>query len=76
MKKVIMLACGLLALSSVAAVSPAHAEGCLKGAVVGGIAGHFAGHHALIGAGIGCAYEHHQAVQRDRERNDYRGDHY
>jgi hypothetical protein len=57
-KKVMMLAAGLLAVSAIGAARPADAAGCLKGAAVGGIAGHFAGHHGLIGAGIGCAVGH------------------
>jgi hypothetical protein len=65
-----MLLAGVLAVTSVAALSPANA-GCLSGAAVGGIAGHFAGHHGLIGAGIGCAVGHHHAVVRDREMRYY-----
>jgi len=68
MKKVMVLAAGLVALGSVAALQPAQAAGCLSGAAVGGVAGHFAGHHGLIGAGIGCAVGHHHAAVRERER--------
>ena len=70
MKKVMVLAAGLVALESVAALQPAQAVGCLSGAAVGGVAGHFAGHHGLIGAGIGCAVGHHHAAVRERA-SDY-----
>ena len=58
----------LSALTLLAAVSTAHAEGCLKGAVVGGVAGHVAGHHAVIGAVGGCIVGHHYAKEKDREQ--------
>jgi Spy/CpxP family protein refolding chaperone len=61
-------AAGLLALSSVAMSPSANAAGCLRGAVAGGAIGHYAGHHGLVGAGIGCAYEHHEATKRGREQ--------
>jgi hypothetical protein len=73
-KKIMMAVAGLLAVSSVAAISqPANASGCLRGAVVGGVAGHFAG-HGLLGAGIGCAWGHHQDVKRERYGDRYYGD--
>ena len=66
-----MLVAVSLALSGFA-VPHANAADCLRGAVAGGIVGHYAGHHGLLGAGVGCAYEHHEAAKRARE--DYRGD--
>ena len=39
---------------ALAAVTPANAKGCLKGAVVGGVAGHYTVHHGLLGAAAGC----------------------
>jgi hypothetical protein len=56
------------ALTLLAAVSSAHAAGCLKGAVVGGVAGHVAGHHAVIGAVGGCIVGHHYAKEKEKER--------
>jgi hypothetical protein len=72
-QKIVMLAAGVLALSSVAAVPQANAAGCLRGAVVGGAVGHYAGHHGLLGAGIGCLWEHHREAKRERmmERERY-----
>jgi hypothetical protein len=56
------------ALTLLAAVGTAHAEGCLKGAVVGGVAGHVAGHHAVIGAMGGCIVGHHYAKEKEKEQ--------
>lgn len=67
MQKIVMAVAGIIALSGVAVSHAAHAAGCLRGAVAGGVVGHYAGHHALLGAGIGCAYEHHEATKRARE---------
>ena len=64
-----LLAAALLALPVFAMSQPANAAGCLRGAVVGGAIGHFAGHHGLVGAAVGCAYEHHRETRyyhRDR----------
>ena len=61
---------GALALSSLALVHPADAAGCLRGAVVGGVVGHYAGHHGLLGAGAGCAYEHHRMHEQMHMHND------
>lgn len=49
-----------------AAVKPADAKGCLKGAAVGGIAGHYAGHHGIVGAAAGCVIGRHEANKRAR----------
>ena len=70
MKKIVPLIFGFVALAALAV--PQANAGCLSGAAVGGVAGHFAGHHGLIGAGIGCAIGHHEAVRRDRERMEHR----
>ncbi len=68
MKKIaIMAAVAPLALLTLGAPHAAQAAGCIRGAIAGGVVGHYAGHHGLIGAGIGCAYEHHQANKRMRE---------
>ncbi|HXC29761.1 MAG TPA: hypothetical protein VNV38_17520 [Stellaceae bacterium] len=76
MKKIVIaFAVAPLALLALATSHSAQAEGCLRGAVAGGVIGHFAGHHGLIGAGVGCAYEHHEATKRMREQqydSDYR----
>jgi hypothetical protein len=69
--KAIMLVIAPLALAALAVPHSANAAGCLKGAVVGGVVGHYAGHHGLLGAGVGCAYEHHEATKRMRQRDDY-----
>ena len=75
MKRIaIMAAVAPLALLALATPHAAQAAGCIRGAIVGGAVGHFAGHHGLIGAGIGCAYEHHEATKRLRER-EYDHDH-
>ena len=58
----------LSALTLLAAVGAARAEGCLKGAVVGGVAGHVAGHHAVIGAMGGCIVGHHYAKEKEKEQ--------
>jgi hypothetical protein len=71
-KKIIMAVAGIVALSGVAVPQAANAAGCLRGAIAGGVVGHYAGHHGLLGAGVGCAYEHHQDAKRARE--DYRQD--
>jgi hypothetical protein len=69
-KKLMMLVAGLLAVSGIAVSHPANAAGCLRGAVAGGVVGHYAGHHGLLGAGVGCAYEHHEAAKRARDQNE------
>jgi hypothetical protein len=74
-KKIVILAAGALAVSSVAMMQPANA-GCMSGAVVGGVAGHLAGHHGLVGAGVGCAIGHHREVVRERERAQTPADRY
>ena len=68
MKKTMILVAGMLAVSGIAMSQPANAAGCVRGAIAGGVMGHYAGHHGLIGAGIGCAYEHHEATKRTREQ--------
>jgi hypothetical protein len=50
----------LLTLGTAAAMPPAEAAGCLKGAAVGGLAGHAVG-HGVAGAAVGCAVGHHEA---------------
>ncbi len=50
-----------------AALAPAQAAGCLKGAAVGGVGGHVLGHHALLGAAAGCAVGHHEAGKHARQ---------
>ncbi|HZK90956.1 MAG TPA: hypothetical protein VFC56_12485 [Stellaceae bacterium] len=67
MKKIIMAVAGVIALAGFAVPQAANAEGCLRGAIAGGVVGHYAGHHGLLGAGVGCAYEHHEATKRGRE---------
>ena len=42
---------------TLATVTSADAEGCIKGALVGGIAGHFAGHHGVLEAAAGGVIE-------------------
>ena len=64
--KSILLA-SAIAVSAIAATSPADAKGCIKGAVVGGVAGHYAGHHGVLGAIAGCAYGRHRANEQDRQ---------
>ena len=54
---------------ALAAVTPANAKGCLKGAVVGGVAGHYTVHHGLlgaaaVGAAAGCIIGRHEAKKR------------
>jgi hypothetical protein len=75
-KKIAILAAVVpLALLTLATAHSAQAAGCIRGAIAGGVVGHYAGHHGLIGAGVGCAYEHHQATRRLREQGydrDYR----
>ena len=73
MKNIVLTAAGLLVLAC-AAAPHASAAGCLRGAIAGGVIGHYAGHHGLLGAGVGCAYEHHREVKRLRqeERHDRR----
>ena len=75
LKKIaIMAAVAPLALMALATTpNAAQAAGCIRGAIVGGAVGHFAGHHGLIGAGVGCAYEHHEATKRAHEREYNRG---
>ena len=75
MRKIaIMAAVAPLALLALATPHSARAAGCIRGAIVGGVVGHYAGHHGLIGAGVGCAYEHHEATKRMREE-EYDRDH-
>ncbi|HEY2071722.1 MAG TPA: hypothetical protein VGG48_19335 [Rhizomicrobium sp.] len=45
----------------------ANAKGCVKGAAVGAVAGHFMHRHTLLGAVVGCAVGHHEAVKKERE---------
>jgi hypothetical protein len=66
-KIAIMAAVAPLALLALATPHSAQAAGCIRGAIVGGAVGHLAGHHGLVGAGVGCAYEHHEATKRMRE---------
>jgi hypothetical protein len=74
-KIAILAAVAPLALLTLAAPHSAQAAGCIRGAIAGGVIGHFAGHHGLIGAGVGCAYEHHEATKRMREQDyDYNRD--
>lgn len=69
MKKIaITAAVAPLALLVLAMPHSARAAGCIRGAIVGGIVGHYAGHHGLLGSAVGCAYAHHQATKRTRER--------
>jgi hypothetical protein len=49
---------------ALAAVTPANAKGCLKGAVVGGVAGHYTVHHGLLGAAAGCIIGRHETKKR------------
>jgi hypothetical protein len=51
---------------ALAAVTPANAKGCLKGAVVGGVAGHYTVHHGLLGAAAGCIIGRHEAKKRSQ----------
>lgn len=67
--KSILLA-SAIAVSAIAATSPADAKGCIKGAIVGGVAGHYAGHHGLLGAAAGCLYGRHRANEQDRQTQD------
>ena len=60
-----ILAAAVLTLG--AALAPAQAAGCLKGAAVGGVGGHFLGHHGLMGAAAGCAVGHHEAAKHARQ---------
>ena len=50
------------------AANTAEAKGCVKGAVVGGVAGHLMHHHTILGAVVGCAVGHHEAVKHEREQ--------
>lgn len=69
MKISMTLVAAALALAAVsAAPQAASAAGCVKGAIVGGVAGHYTAHHGLLGAGIGCAWGHHEATKREREQ--------
>ncbi len=67
MKKILMLSAAVIGLTGLAMAQPAEAAGCLRGAIAGGVIGHYAGHHGLLGAGVGCAYEHHRETVRDRD---------
>ena len=69
MKPTMLVVAGILAVSSFVVPQAANAAGCLRGAVTGGVIGHYAGHHGLLGAGVGCAYEHHEAAKRAREQD-------
>lgn len=71
MKKIMLAAAAVLAVSGIALSQPANAAGCLRGAAVGGVAGHFMGHHGLIGAGVGCLWGRHEANKRGREEMRY-----
>jgi hypothetical protein len=73
-KIAIMAAIAPLALLALATPHAAQAAGCIRGAIVGGAVGHLAGHHGLVGAGVGCAYEHHEATKRMHEQQ-YDRDH-
>jgi hypothetical protein len=73
-KIAIIAAVAPVALLALAMPHSAQAAGCIRGAIVGGAVGHFAGHHGLIGAGVGCAYEHHETTKRMREEQ-YDRDH-
>jgi len=73
-KIAIIAAVAPLALLALTTPHSAQAAGCIRGAIVGGAVGHLAGHHGLVGAGIGCAYEHHEATKRLREQ-EYEHDH-
>jgi len=76
-KKIMLSVAGVLAITGIAMSQPAQAAGCLRGAAAGGVVGHFAGHHGLLGAGIGCAWGHHEANKRARrDRRDYRDNRY
>jgi len=76
MIKTTVAAAALLLAGGLMAPGAAQAAGCLKGAVAGGLIGHYAGHHGLLGAGIGCLYEHHQAAKRANERQAPADDRY
>jgi phosphatidylglycerophosphate synthase len=59
---------------TLAAVTPANAKGCLKGALVGGVAGHYTVHHGLLGAATGCIIGRHEAKKRaqmEREKREH-----
>jgi uncharacterized protein YcfJ len=58
-----------ISMTGAAALQPAEAAGCIKGAAVGGVAGHYAGHHAILGAVGGCIVGHHMA-KVDAERRE------
>ena len=71
MRAIIKCSAIILAL---AAVTPADAKGCLKGALIGGVAGHYTVHHGLLGAAAGCIIGHHEAKKRarmERERTEH-----
>ena len=71
--KTLSIALAATALIAAAAALPgsAQAAGCLRGAAVGGVAGHFAHHHTLLGAAVGCAVGHHEAVKHERMERDF-----
>ncbi len=61
----------LVIVLGLAAVTPANAKGCIKGALIGGVAGHYTVHHGLLGATAGCIIGRHEAKKRaqmERER--------
>jgi hypothetical protein len=58
---------GSLAILALAAVTPANAKGCIKGALIGGVAGHYTVHHGLLGAAAGCIIGRHEA---EKARSD------
>jgi hypothetical protein len=55
-------------LGSGAAMSPAHALGCLSGAAAGALAGHMAG-HGVLGAVGGCVAGHEWHKHQLREQD-------
>jgi hypothetical protein len=65
----VMIKCSAIILA-LAAVTPANAKGCFKGALIGGVAGHYTVHHGLLGAAAGCIIGRHEAkrAQMERER--------
>ncbi|RAR57461.1 hypothetical protein C7401_11516 [Paraburkholderia unamae] len=67
-KRILSLAIAVAIPASFA--TPAHAEGCLKGAAVGGVAGHVAGKHGTAGAAAGCAVGHHEAAKKQKAASD------
>jgi hypothetical protein len=63
---------------ALAAVTPANAKGCIKGALIGGVAGHYTVHHGLLGAAAGCIIGRHEAKKRaqmEREKREHPSPH-